>query len=358
MDVKKKYLLRVRTSVKDLAKSFKTSITKLKSHMENQARAAYRDGFKKEKADEKSLAQDIKAKAKRAAEQAKTSMIKDDPLFALDFVKLIADTKVLAIAEVASDATPSDFDTPWMHRAPRYVTSWKMEAKVQTVLSNYAAEYKKQDSCKASGRAQYPMAVKEGKEQTDEMFSAAMSPGKDKTVDMKTVPTGNTATNTAWMYGCMSKMASASLTPFGLAMGRVMLHGKIRVLLFDVLTLKEAFKQDCRKNETMDDLTKNLLDEGSDGLLKLIGHGAKVYYGLQNPDDLLYVPAGFIHADFPEGTLIYGARKSFAFASTQTVARYDVCTSMHSAAGKPVDKMRAVAAKLAEATRALTLGTN
>jgi hypothetical protein len=105
-------------------------------------------------------------------------------------------------------------------------------------------------------------------------------------------------------------------------------------------------------------LTAALLSTDMDGIKALQAKGATLYYGIHNADECLYIPCGFIYADLPEGTLVYGARKAFAFAIVAAVENFDMLVAMYKAAGKPVEKMQAVAEKLSKAEKVSRKGSS
>jgi hypothetical protein len=169
----------------------------------------------------------------------------EDPVFQLDFAALKTAGVVTDIAEVDPQTSADDRnpDVPYFCKEQEFVTTWKANPKVQMALANYASQYKKTESCKQSGRTQCPMQIKEGKEQTDEMFSSLVAPMKTISVDLKDTPGGSAAANTTWLFGSTPRVANCSLTPFGLASGRFLAMGKARILMCSITSLKLAFEK-------------------------------------------------------------------------------------------------------------------
>ena len=71
-------------------------------------------------------------------------------------------------------------------------------------------------------------------------------------------------------------------------------------------------------------------------------HGLVMSYCVLKAGELLHVPAGWIIAELPEGTLIYGTRKAILRKSPEIAKHFADLLALYSTAGKPTEKMAIV----------------
>ena len=62
-------------------------------------------------------------------------------------------------------------DLPCVFRGAKEVEEWTKYQVVSVTLGTFGAQYKKSPSYKSEGRSQAPLCAKEGKEQTQNLFS-------------------------------------------------------------------------------------------------------------------------------------------------------------------------------------------
>jgi hypothetical protein len=301
---------------------------------------------------------DNKDLQKAATERAKTVVL--DNLFKVNFGpegSVIKDGVVQRVGQLPNPGELSSemLDQPWVMKSEECVGKWKGTSQVQIALSTYAGQYKSTESSKTTGRSQCPMAPKEGKTDTDAMMSKLMEKVPHHFTDISKIPALAGVTSTTWMFGAMPAVGHCSHTPFGLSMVRILAMGKLRTVAFEVASLLKAVADLNVTATKLDDIAKYILNLDAAGLVALRDKGCSIHYVVQGSYETLYVPAGWMVADLPEGTLVHGVRKTFALASQCQTNSFNALIRVFEASGKSIDKMKSVLGLMIEATKTAPL---
>ena len=349
-DTNKKFLAQVKASVSQLRYGMTKAVGKLSSHMNNAAKKEEKTQQKESALAEKKAVASAKAFAKAATE--KVFRPEQMPLFEIvNFETLLTEGLVGNVTHHTAVDQCTSVDAPWLLKAEApCIHKWKSEQKPQISMSTYATQYKAQTATKESGRGQCPLNLKEGKEETDVMMNQVLSGISASIADIKDLPAGSVITNVTWAFGCIPGWAQAAWTPYGLGMVKLLSMGKIRWLLFDIGPLSKALTTLGKDVNNIDKMMEDLLKLTDVTLRGLIGAMAdsKPEYIIQHAYEVLYVPAGWIACELPEGSLVYGVRKCVPAATKLSANRYKQLLDLYKVSGKATTKMEQVAARLSQ----------
>ena len=157
-------------------------------------------------------------------------------------------------------------------------------------------------------------------------------------------PSGANAVGTTWLFGAMPSTGSCGPTPFGLSLLKCLYAGKMRIWTCDALQLNRAMTT-LGWPTTLNGMQEILLGLDDGKHQQLEAEGCKVRFAVMSAGECLYIPAGWILAEHAEGTLIYGARKTCAFATKKMADSYDALVDLNKKSGKATAKMQQVAEK-------------
>lgn len=202
--------------------------------------------------------------------------------------------------------------------------------------------------CPSTGRTQYPMAEKGGKEETDK-FLSMLAPVP--TPSLESVLGGTLFAAGFWLLGAAPGNNNLALAPNCAASIKVLAMGHISFLLFDVQIVVKFMEEQDEEKVPQEDLRAvfkfvgNLAGEGLQALKVFAeANGSKVVACKLSTSEAIYIPQGWIVAESAsaEAALHYGVRKSFLVASSKAVEDYTICTKLMKGAGKKVDRMGAI----------------
>ena len=154
--------------------------------------------------------------------------------------------------------------------------------------------------------------------------------------------------NNCWVFGNMPGWCHCSPTPYGLGMLKTLSMGKTRWVLLKVHTLIPAMKKlyPAADMKDLDKICANILDMDAKGLESLKQNGCQPFYTVQSIWETIYVPAGWLAAECPEGMLVYGARKCVVVASAGNHEAYSSFVNLYQELGKEVKRQILVLARL------------
>ncbi len=203
----------------------------------------------------------------------------------------------------------SDIDLPFIMKKNAKIAEWSNSSKIQIALGSFGGRYKKTDSFQAHGKAQMTIFSKEGKEESMALINGIMSliPSANKVTQENEF---ERITQTLWLFGYDPSLCSISATPNGMAMLKVLAYGEVKWLVMECSSLLAALRTELQQDSiSLDDLEGLVGKLSSESLENCKKHGLKCYSCLQQPNDLVYVPAGWITAEQSvKGMLIYGLR--------------------------------------------------
>ena len=230
----------------------------------------------------------------------------------------------------------ADIQKPWVIRKCAEVDKSKNEPGMILRLSEYGGGYKNiGHGFREEGRMQQPMASREGKEETEEMFKKIIP--QNVQVDLSGLSFGQAFMHSFWLFGYSHDMVVCWPTPNSASMLKVFVHGQVKVICFAVASLDEHLK--C---ETLDDLAKQILRLDSSTMSEV----AKVsppFSAVITAGDALHVPAGWLVCEQSMlGALIYGVRRSWVPASHESAQQYEKMKDVLSKSGRNVSNMTQV----------------
>ena len=177
---------------------------------------------------EKKAVADTKKMAKVAAGKVTEAVV--DPLFKVDFSKVFAAQQFPR--HEGERAVDVNVSLPALCNFAAAYSTWKESPRVVLTMSNYGGQYKKQETVKSEGRGQYPLVLKEGKEETDDMYKVihkAFSTDSPA-IAASDVPNGSRVLGNTWAYGYMPDVGACNITPYGVTMAKVLLMGAVKVV--------------------------------------------------------------------------------------------------------------------------------
>ena len=300
----------LRSTIKRFQLAKKTADTWLKSHtkacadvggyLEGKKRQAQKDQDQRKKDGEKKEIAAAKAQAKEARTKMKSAEQLKGAICCVDdrFVNSIPDVTVAAVKQ----GSTADIQKPWVIRKCPEVDKWKNEPGMILRLSEYGGGYKNTGhGFREEGRTQQPMASREGKEETEDMFKKIIP--QNVQVDLSGLSFGQAFMDSVWLFGYSHDMVGCWPTPNSASTLKVFVHGQVEVICFAAATLDEHLK--C---ETLDDLAKQILRLDS-GTMSEAAKGSPPFSASINAGDSLHAPAGWLVCEQSiGGALIYGVR--------------------------------------------------
>lgn len=284
----KKFLAEPKSTCKQLLAGTKKAASKLQTHISNKLRSAERQQKKHSADQEKQVIADAKKSAKEAANRVRKPEV--FPLFK-EWDSVVA---LVGIKTVESPAAERSADSPWVLVDGAAVSRWKEEGKVQIALSNFAGQYKKDDATRRDGQAQLPLKIHEGLEETAELFKNMAEKITPKPVGRSAIFHGSAVLGGSWVFGYIPDLCCAGLMPYGLGAMRVLSMGELKLVMVGLKALAETYDEGDRK---LADLRIRLLKMFAGDIRALMAKHVTVYTAIVEPNQVLYVPVGFLVAE-------------------------------------------------------------
>ena len=133
---------------------------------------------------------------------------------------------------------------------------------------------------------------------------------------------------------------SCAATPNSACFTRVLWQGEIEVLAVSLPSLASACKANNQDLVSMDSAIERFKNLNKDDFALLVSKGLKVFRHLAKPEELLYLPTGWLMSERSvTGPLIYGARKSFFLQTAQHKDAYIVAKNLLAGGNHSIHKM-------------------
>ena len=304
------------------------------SYLSQMLRRAEQQEAKKKKEEDKKAVQEATALAKQKAKSVKKGVKGVPAIFQIDATKF---AEVAIRENIDQNMDAEAMDAPWVLRgsAAPAVSTWKSSSKIALKLSEFAANYKKSSTFKLDGRAQAPLAPKNGREETEALLSRMIK--EDCKLDISSVPGGTDFMATVWHWGADAKLSGAYLAPNCAAMLKLVAMGEIQVVLFELKNVIDVLGSETN----CDGLTEALLSLTETSPQWSSFRGVRT---VLKADDVLYIPQGWVMCElFGAGILNYGVRKSFLVKTPRAETNYKLAISLLQRSGREPSKMEAVA---------------
>jgi antitoxin component HigA of HigAB toxin-antitoxin module len=198
----------VRTLMKNLGKSaadVQGHIRTLEHVAKTDAENAIKD---KQRADLHQIRLEAKEKAEAIRSSKKAAADVTPPLFSLNMSELQIPKFMLLAGD---QAEKPHLDTPYVLQGSDRMLLWLADPAVDKSMASYAATYKKAKDCKLSGRGQYPMQTKYGKEETAAYLKEIMPASGDLLDITHVVEGGEAFMESIWLYSFMPGKNSVSI---------------------------------------------------------------------------------------------------------------------------------------------------
>ena len=354
LDEQKKQFKMFLGMVAQLTTGVNSAAKKLRSYIDNMTRAAERNKKSKDKAHERQVATKLKEDAKNAAARVKQAATDASPIFSIQsqqFEQFGVKAMAVETKDTVGREAPKSHAVPFkLELLDVFSSSWTGKPRVQLALSAFGGEYKKSKTTQVEGRGQQPMSSKQGKEETDHMFTEAFKiAGIPLNLEvLKDTPAASIVSNT-WMFGYMPGRNSAALTNQGLPLMKVFVHGEVDAFACDLQALTVAWG----KLENMEELSAQTMQECllslcGEKLKRLADHGCVFHAVKIEGGSAIYVPTGWVLVEraVPKATLTYGARKTVFVKDGVHATSYDAVIEHLRAAGNNVARYEEVRAAM------------
>lgn len=313
--------------------SYTKSANDIGGYLSGKSRQAANDEEKQKKDAEKAEIKAAKDKAKEASKTLKSQEQLKGAIFNIDSNQFLSVPEVTVLSLHSRQA---DMSKPWIVRQSDEVVQYKDIPSMVLRLSEYGGSYKKSGHVfKEEGRTQQPMAAREGKEETDVMFSKFLP--EKCAVDLSSLAFGASFMQIVWLFGYAHDFVGCFLTPNAASMLKVLAHGQVKLVAFAVSTLAEHFG-----SQHIDELAKSLLKMKSEDVAE-ISNISQGFTAVVTAGDVFHIPAGWLVCEqSSQGALIYGVRKSWIPVSHESCVQYKAVLNLLKKSGRQVDKMEQV----------------
>ena len=145
----------------------------------------------------------------------------------------------------------------------------------------------------------------------------------------------------SWTFGYDASLKGVAPAPNGLGMMKLLCAGQISVLLFPMASALAVLRQQMGQYNLSSKVAVDALQPmDGDKLLDLQAKGCEATFATQGSNELLYVPAGWLCAEFPsKGVLVHGLRKTILPKCDSCAHDYETLIGCNKAEGKSVVRM-------------------
>ena len=281
-------------------------------HLKTRAAETKRSMVRQEQSKQNEELRRVRDSAKKAAEEIKrkhqpVEVVNSVFTVDLDFVPPL--TQISGIA----DASSIDWSRPFCWRNCETLKLCLGDETLQKSFSSWAKQYKAPtppgQQADPSGRHQYPLQTKLGKEVVEQFFQGLKVP---HVMDISDITGGAAFMASSWLFGYDVDMKFTGFYPNNAAFLRAHVLGEISCIFFDVASVVDFVSQKDRAaaldyqsyGSLIADLNTTTLKEWVDAGVLIFTHVAKA-------GDLIYVPTGWsgVEQTRPEQRLVYGFRK-------------------------------------------------
>ena len=294
---------------------------------------------------EKDAVAQAKEQARKAREKVEKLSTEGSALFKLG--SEAAESTTTYLREVNESEVPKDVGQPHLMRLPLHAqeSTWAQHAKVQLALSGYGGEYRSLKTTQVEGKGQRLLQPKEGKEETDIMFSQVASLLElDKAAATVKSP-ASTIIESTMLFGLEPGREFCSFSPQALACVKVLVIGEIAFMTCSAKSLMSAWETLKFGPINAETLEEKVLALSVEDVGKLKGAGCPMYAGRLKAAGSLFIPAGWVVLEraMPKAQLIYGVRKSYVIKKPAAHADYAAAISLMQVSGsKKVEKYKIV----------------
>jgi len=148
---------------------------------------------------------------------------------------------------------------------------------------------------------------------------------------------------TSWQFGLAPNFPYASLTPNSASTIRILCQGNLHIYAMEASKLVAAMRlahPGCDVDGTKAAGWAKQLDGAA---LQKLGQAMPVWYHMAKPDEVVYVPTGFMTIERADnGPLIYGVRKSLLFDTPAAVKNYSQAIQLIAQGGGNTDNMEKI----------------
>ena len=320
------------------------SATHLATHTQNLKRKAEREQNKRKRQEEAQELQAVKMRAKDAAKRVEEQASSTPPIFQLAQAALLDHGAATELKVLDGDVPKNfDVDTPTIFRRVPEIEKWSKEPKLQVTFGAFGGKYKKASGFQETMKAQMPIYIREGKEESAELVKHFFDKISQENRPHEPHPFTKML-DAQWLFGYDPKLAAIAATPNSMSMLEVLVHGTARWQVFESASLVAHLRSMTGKEEiSLDELPELLGSWNMHDLLKAVNGsaGVKSYCCSQGPLDAVWIPCGFVCLEQAmKGVLLYGMRATFLVKSETGTMNYETMIGLSAAAKKNTDKMK------------------
>ena len=324
-----------------VAASTSTIACDLVTHMKTRDAEQKRQVARKEQEKQQTQLREVRDNARRAAEEIKKKNKPTAPKLNI----LSADLVGLPTVKVMQgDIEPSDWSEPFCCQKNEKMQLCMGDQALQKAFTSWATQYKKPtEQNDGSGRHQYPLQTKYGKDAPEELFKQL---GIPNVLDISVVPGGPTFMNSVWLFGYDTDMETVGFYPNNAAQIKIHVLGEVTCVIFDVASVVDYLTklEPSRGQLTYLDFTKIIGDLDAETLKTWSAAQVRFSTHCAKAGDLLYIPAGWcgMEKTSPGHGLNYGIRKSFFRVSEQDFKSFSACKAIMEYSQRNVARMSSI----------------
>eukprot|EP00971_Amphidinium_carterae_P207362 4113991-Amphidinium_carterae.1 len=237
--------------VKLLAAGVTKSANNLNGHVQNKRRKLSREQTQKKKEEENKELQAFQAKAREAARAVKEQEGTLPAIFQISIEKLEGEGVAKPFVEIdfSSSSKLLLVEPAAVRKCPK-IEEWSQNSRMLVTFGFFGGKYKKQEAylqgSQQDSRTQLPLYAKEGREECTELANSfwQLVPSNMQAPEQHDF---KKLTQQTWLYGYSPSLATAAMTPNGFPMLKVLVHGEVKWLVFELASLLAALRTQKQK---------------------------------------------------------------------------------------------------------------
>lgn len=176
------------------------------------------------------------------------------------------------------------------------------------------------------------------------LFSTVAEKMAVKPLGCDSIPDGATIIGNTWCFGYSPGLCCCSLMPHGLGVWRILAFSEMLIVMCFLSPLAE---KQATESARIEDRRSQFLKMTLGSVKDLTAKGVPVFVATLKPNELLYVPIGFLVAEHVvAGALFCGVRKTALGPTPDTVTHMKAVIEATRASGKLVGRAEEVCAML------------
>ena len=211
------------------------------------------------------------------------------------------------------------------------------EQAVDRALSSFAGQYKRSKDGKETGRAQFPLLARQGKEEIYTFLKRFSEP----CVDITSVEGGASFAGSVWFWGSCPANEKVMIPHNCSAVARALVHGELNVVLIDMVSLSKSYLHDKVGFEKLKDYMDGIEAFTGEKVDAIKAAGVRILSHHMVGGQVLNVPMGWLLLEkVPKSaSLVYGVRRSYFRTSEHARSGYATCVNLFRQDGRNIERM-------------------